>query len=421
MSSMRFLCQHCHQPLKSRQTLDTLSLVPGGPGATQEDGGNSKELAASQGAQASASSSPSEPNSSKSQERVKSFTLLGDCISVKTLDSIQKTCAYIFDALSDLEGVDHPLCEECTHCLLEQLDTQLASAQRDCQTYQRCLEFGGPRSGDESSTLEAQLQDLMAEEDRLVQELEHLGRSQAEVAAHLSSAQAKTAELVQQKKQHLKDFRASQWQQQELLDELSSLDNRLMYAQHQIRQLRTTDIFNATFEISEDGPVGVINSFRLGRLPRIPVGWNEINAAWGQAALLLLALSNAVGLQFQRYHLVACGSRSYLKSRIGEGEELPLASDGRQNVFLNNKFDRAMLAFLDCLQQFQQAARRGGLCVPYEVHTKEGFLGDPADPEGYCSVRTHLNTEEQWTTALRRMLSNLKFCMEWVSERYRPK
>lgn len=49
------------------------------------------------------------------------------------------------------------------------------------------------------------------------------------------------------------------------------------------------------------GQFGTINNFRLGRLPSVPVEWNEINAAWGQTVLLLHALANKMGLKFQRY------------------------------------------------------------------------------------------------------------------------
>lgn len=48
------------------------------------------------------------------------------------------------------------------------------------------------------------------------------------------------------------------------------------------------------------GQFGTINNFRLGRLPSVPVEWNEINAAWGQTVLLLHALANKMGLKFQR-------------------------------------------------------------------------------------------------------------------------
>jgi beclin 1 len=36
-----------------------------------------------------------------------------------------------------------------------------------------------------------------------------------------------------------------------------------------------------------DGPFGTISSFRLGRTSEVQVEWDEINAAWGQAVLLL--------------------------------------------------------------------------------------------------------------------------------------
>lgn len=53
------------------------------------------------------------------------------------------------------------------------------------------------------------------------------------------------------------------------------------------------------------GQFGTINNFRLGRLPSVPVEWNEINAAWGQTVLLLHALANKMGLKFQRWEHVA--------------------------------------------------------------------------------------------------------------------
>lgn len=40
-----------------------------------------------------------------------------------------------------------------------------------------------------------------------------------------------------------------------------------------------------------DGPFGTISGFRLGRTPDVAVEWDEINAAWGQAVLLLHAMA----------------------------------------------------------------------------------------------------------------------------------
>ena len=51
------------------------------------------------------------------------------------------------------------------------------------------------------------------------------------------------------------------------------------------------------FLLRYDGHFGTINGFRLGRLPAVPVEWNEINAAWGHTLLLLHVM--AVRLRFQ--------------------------------------------------------------------------------------------------------------------------
>jgi beclin 1 len=118
------------------------------------------------------------------------------------------------------------------------------------------------------------------------------------------------------------------------------------------------DIFNATFENWEEGLLDIINNFRLGCLPGVLVGWNEINTASGQVALLLLALSNMVGLKFQKYQLIACRNHSYLKSLTGDCARLPLFFNGSLNVFLNNKFDHAMMAFLVCMQQFKEEVEK---------------------------------------------------------------
>lgn len=55
------------------------------------------------------------------------------------------------------------------------------------------------------------------------------------------------------------------------------------------------------FLFRHSGQFGTINNFRLGRLPSVPVEWNEINAAWGQTVLLLHALANKMGLRFKRF------------------------------------------------------------------------------------------------------------------------
>ncbi|EHH15909.1 hypothetical protein EGK_02076 [Macaca mulatta] len=429
MTSIRFLCQRCHQALRLSCSSESGSLPAAaaptsgqaGPGDTPEPGATTSEVTDAEEPQDGASSRLLPGDGSVSKDQANVFTLLGELGAMQTLSSIQKAAGDIFDIVSGQEDVDHPLCEECTDSLLEQLDIQLALTEAESQNYQRCLETGMlATSEDQMAALRAELRDLELEEARLVQELEDVDRSNARAATDLEAAQAEAAELDQQERRYYREYSALKWQQLELLDQLGNVENQLQYARVQMDRLKEINCFTATFEIWVEGSLGVINNFRLGCLPTVPVGWNEINAAWGQAALLLLALANTIGLQFQRYRLIPCGNHSYLKSLTDEGTELPLFSYGGQDVFLNNKFDRAMVAFLDCMQQFKEEAEKGelGLCLPYRIQVETGLMED-AGGRGECySIRTHLNTQELWTKALKFLLINLKRSLIWVASRY---
>lgn len=46
----------------------------------------------------------------------------------------------LFDIMSGQSTVDHPLCEECTDTLLNQLDDQLKISEEECRDYRNFLE-----------------------------------------------------------------------------------------------------------------------------------------------------------------------------------------------------------------------------------------------------------------------------------------
>ncbi|KAB0342624.1 hypothetical protein FD754_019550 [Muntiacus muntjak] len=374
---------------------------------SQEGGPPSKEEANFENLQDGAFCRTPHPPSGGTSWDYSNFTLLGRLEPRRSLDSIQKTIRDSFDILSGETEVDHPLCVDCTDYLLEALDIELAITESDVQNYKCCLETREWMSEDERELLQRKLKGLELEEAKLHQEVAEVEKNQESVAADLEAAQAETKMLEQQEKQYWKDYCKLKWQQLELNEELSSVEMRLRYAQIQWNKLEKTDIFNATFEVWHDGPLTIINNFRLGRIPTVPVCWSEISAAWGQTALLLLALANTIGLEFQR-------------SLTDDCAELPLYSGGEQNVFLHNKFDQAMMAFLNCMQQFKEAVEKdeSGLCLPYKIHVKKGLMEDPGSSSGFYPIRTHLNTEEDWTKALKLMLINFKCSLTWVSLRY---
>nr|XP_044999994.1 beclin-2 [Jaculus jaculus] len=424
MSASRFLCQRCSQPLRH----DAVREERPGPAQEQpaevHDGrGPSTQTALAENLPVEASQRSISDSDSSARKDAIHFILLGEMLSLKTLSSIQKTTVDMSDILSGEKSLDHPLCAECMDSLLAHVDAQLAAAERDSERYGRCLE--GRRLAreeeeeEERRALHAELRALQQEEAGLARVLEDVDGHVATLEAELRAVEAEAEELCQQERRYRAEYCALKWQQLELADDLSSLKNRLRHTKRQLERLSKTSIFSATFAIWENGPLGVINHFRLGRLPGVRVAWGEINSAWGQAALLLLALSRKVGLQFQRYQLVPNGSRSYLRALTGDLAVLPLFSDGSHNVFFNNNFDRAMTAFLDCLQQFAQEAGQGepGLRLPHRVCVREGALHEAGDAGRLWPIRTHLNTEQHWTRALKLMLVNLKWSLSWASTR----
>ncbi|XP_054432447.1 beclin-2 [Pteronotus mesoamericanus] len=437
MSTIRFTCQRCYQPLKLSQSSETLGLdtsreaaaaslpsAPGEPGKTPEEGPTSAGETDVEKRQDGASGGPI-PGDGRLCWLVPSiFTLLGKLGPGRTLHSIQKSVQGTFDILSGEEDLDQPLCQDCTDNLLEHLDTQLRISEADGQSYKRGLEAGERVGEDDRETLQEELRAAELEEARLVRELEEVEKSRERAARSLAAAQAETAVLGQQESQYRRDCSALQWQQLELFDELRSVENQLHCAQTQLARLERTNALRSAFDIRNDGPVALINNFRLGCLRAVPVSWNEVNAAWGQAALLLLALSNKVGLQFRRFRLIPCGSRSHLKYLSKSSVELPLFCDQGQSGPLFSKFDHAMMAFLDCMQQFKKEAEKGegpGLCMPCRMHVAEGLIQEPgAGGEAY-SIRTYPNTQERWSKALRLVLTNLKCSLDWVSLKYCPK
>ncbi|XP_009188965.1 beclin-1 isoform X3 [Piliocolobus tephrosceles] len=356
-----FVCQRCSQPLKldtsfkildrvtiQELTAPLLTTAQAKPGETQEEETNSGEEPFIETPRQDGVSrrfippaSPSRPTfvlsvsvedqhglplgeRMMSTESANSFTLIGEASDGGTMENLSrrlKVTGDLFDIMSGQTDVDHPLCEECTDTLLDQLDTQLNVTENECQNYKRCLEILEQMNEDDSEQLQMELKELALEEERLIQELEDVEKNRKIVAENLEKVQAEAERLDQEEAQYQREYSEFKRQQLELDDELKSVENQMRYAQIQLDKLKKTNVFNATFHIWHSGQFGTINNFRLGRLPSVPVEWNEINAAWGQTVLLLHALANKMGLKFQRYRLVPYGNHSYLESLTDKSKD----------------------------------------------------------------------------------------------------
>ncbi|KAF2324876.1 hypothetical protein GH714_020937 [Hevea brasiliensis] len=148
-------------------------------------------------------------------------------------------------------------------------------------------------------------------------------------------------------------------------------------SQAHLELLKQTNVLNDAFPIHHDGEFGTINNFRLGRLPKILVEWDEINAAWGQACLLLHTMCQYFK---QKFHYPL--SMSHLHVFFPTLVEVPLflhmsicmrkglafwflkqrgfcSSESRfdpVNLFWSTHYDKTMTLFLICLKDFAEFA-----------------------------------------------------------------
>ncbi|CAH1789427.1 unnamed protein product [Owenia fusiformis] len=432
---VNFVCQKCCQPLKLDQSFKSLDatliteLSAPLTSSNTSDGTlldliTASPVGVSGGSDAQASKKYIPPMRLVSQsDSNNDFTLLGDSQAgnMENLSHQLKVTSNLFDIMSGHSEVDHPLCEECTDSLLDQLDQQLKVTEDECKAYRDFLEelgTGGEKVDEEA--LDKDLDQLRAEAKALGQQLESIEVENSHIQEELKKEKKEAQRLDKEEEKYYKEYNEYKRQLLEYEDAQKSVDNQLRYAEAQLDKLKKTNVFNATFHIWHSGHFGTINNFRLGRLPSVPVEWNEINAAWGQTVLLLHSLANKMNLTFQRYRLVPYGNHSFLESLSDKSKELPLYGSGGFRFFWDSKFDQAMAAFLDCLQQFKEEVEKGdtGFCLPYKMHN--GKVEDSSTGVSY-SIKIQFNSEEQWTKALKFMLTNLKWGLAWVSSQFTNK
>uniref|UniRef100_U5EZ51 Putative beclin-like protein n=1 Tax=Corethrella appendiculata TaxID=1370023 RepID=U5EZ51_9DIPT len=345
------------------------------------------------------------------------FMLLSDAPDNESISQNFRVKAELFDALSNNSEIDYPLCDECADALLELMDKQLKMAEdewNDYNNYLKKLELTDDVPNIDQ--LEKELSDLKNDEGRLLKELQALSKEEDALKNAIKTQEIEKQRLENDEEKYWREYTKHRRDLITTEDEFRSLECQLSYAQNQLDKLEKTNVFNVTFHIWHQGHFGTINNFRLGRLPSAPVDWSEINAAWGQTVLLLSSLARKMNLTFKNYKLVPYGNHSYIES-LNDGKELPLYGSGGFRFFWDTKFDSAMVAFLDCLQQFKEEVEKGdsGFCLPYRM--EKGKIEDSATGNSY-SIKIQFNSEEQWTKALKFLLINLKWGLTWVSSQF---
>ena len=209
------------------------------------------------------------------------------------------------------------------------------------------------------------------------------------------------------------NYNAYQRELQTYQEARDALKMQIIFTDSQLHKLMKTNVYNDTFHIWHDGHFGTINNFRLGRLPSQPVDWNEINAAWGQAALLLQTMAERLRFRFSSYVIHPMGSFSKIE-RVDDGSKFDLygSSDislGR--LFWYRRFESAMVGYLRCLREFGDYAQTQDtqFVLPYRINQDSDKIGE-------MSIKIQFNNDQQWTKALKYLLIDLKCLLAWLSK-----
>ncbi|GAU39309.1 hypothetical protein TSUD_119140 [Trifolium subterraneum] len=294
-----------------------------------------------------------------------------------------------FEIATTQTQVEQPLCLDCMRVLSDKLDKEVEDVNRDIEAYEACLKRLEGEAKDVLSEADFLKEKLKIEEEerRLEAAIEESERQNAEVNAELKELDLKSSRFKELEERYWHEFNNFQFQLISHQEERDAILAKIEVSQAHLELLKRTNVLNDAFPISHDGEFGTINNFRLGRLPKIPVEWDEINAAWGQACLLLHTMCQYFRPKFQF---------------------------GPVNLFWSTRYDKAMTLFLACLKDFAEFANSKDQenNIPPEKCFKLPYKIENDKVENY-SITQSFNKQENWTKALKYTLCNLKWALYW--------
>ncbi|KAG2252485.1 hypothetical protein Bca52824_082621 [Brassica carinata] len=305
-----------------------------------------------------------------------------------------------FDIARTQTQVEQPLCLECMRVLSDKLEKEVEDVTRDVEAYEACVQ-----------RLEGETQDVLSEADFLREKRKKNLRQNAEVNRQLKELESKGNRFNELEDRYWQEFNNFQCQLIAHQEERDAILAKIEVSQAHLELLNKTNVLIDAFPIRYDGDFGTINNFRLGRLPKAPVEWDEINAAWGQACLLLHTMCNYFRPKFQcRVKIQPMGSYPRIVDSTNSTYEL----FGPVNLFWSTRYDKAMTLYLLCLKDFADFANAKDQenNIPPEKCLKLPFKIENDKVESY-SITQSFNKQENWTKALKYTLCNLKWALYW--------
>ncbi|CAA2960871.1 beclin-1 [Olea europaea subsp. europaea] len=318
-----------------------------------------------------------------------------------------------FEIATTQTRVEQPLCLDCMRVLSDKLDKEVEDVRRDIEAYEACLQRLEGETRNVLVEADFLKEKLMIEEEerKLEAAIAETEKQCAGVTAELKELELKSSRFKELEERYWQEFNSFQFQLTSHQDETDAILAKIEVSQAHLELLKHTNVLNDAFPIWYDGDFGTINNFRLGRLPKIPVEWDEINAAWGQACLLLHTMSQYFRPKFQyQIKIIPMGSYPRIMDSSGNTYEL----FGPVNLFRSNRYHKAMTLFLTCLKEFAEFAKEKDVennispdkCfkLPYKIENDKF--------ENY-SITQSIQKQENWTKALKYTLCNLKWALYW--------
>ncbi|CAK7348724.1 unnamed protein product [Dovyalis caffra] len=294
-----------------------------------------------------------------------------------------------FEIATTQTQVEQPLCLECMRVLSDKLDKEVEDVNRDIEAYEACLQRLEGEARDVLSEADFIKEKVKIEEEerKLEAAVQETEKQYAEVNAELKELEIKSGRFKELEERYWQEFNNFQFQIISHQEERDAILAKTEVSQAHLELLKQTNVLNDAFPIHHDGEFGTINNFRLGRLPKIPVEWDEINAAWGQACLLLHTMCQYFKPKFQF---------------------------GPVNLFWSTRYDKAMTLFLTCLKDFAEFAysKDQENNIPPEKRFKLPYKIENDKVENH-SITQSFNKQENWTKALKYTLCNLKWALYW--------
>jgi beclin 1 len=331
--------------------------------------------------------------------------------SVSNSDSRKHTCNLLDEICKAESPLQVPLCKDCATKICSDLRKRLLDLEGECLKYENAYSDQQKKRKSlpyDAESIRRELQDLTMQEKELLEELTNLESEERRINNDIRELSRQASDVNEEGDAFYRELRSNHRKLIECNEDTSSLKTEITYMEEQIKNLRAVNVLDMTFCVGIHESYGTINGLRLGRLPHEVIEWNEINAAFGQVALLVQVLGEKVGATFSEYEIDPRGNNSYIRRITGsKAIEYPLFGNGGWKPFGQLNLDHAIVGLIYCIMQVEgklkELHKNKENILPYRMEGDRIF-----ENEVIYRVKMQFNSEERWTKAMKLLLMNLK-------------